>query len=430
MTALAIAQAPPPARPLRWLLSAPVWGMVAGIWLLTWGGTALSGRWSLNTVVLVHLFTLGVLGNTMLGALTQFLPVAAGSPLPLSRTLDWLHGAFNLGLALFVIALPAGHRSALFAASLLLSLPLLLFALAALPALLRRGAQRVLRSGIGMALLALMTTALGGALLVAIVAGTLAWPLDRLTDVHAALGLFGWVTVLIAAVGSVTAPMFQGTAAIGDRRLAVWLGLAAASLGSAIVLRLASATSSAMVIVLALAMAPFLVASLWLPLRAPVRRGGPLRAFWRAGTLALVGAWLSAVMDAGIGLPASATMLAGVLMIGIGLPLMSGGMMLEIVGFLAWTGLRADCPRGQRIPGVGRLLPDADKWVILMAQLLAAALLAIAAVHPGWARGAGAALLLAQLATLTGLLRCLLRARAFLSLAATTHGCAGTEAAD
>src|SRR5690606_10918940 len=144
MSKLTLSQAPAPARPLRWLLSAPLWGVLAGAWLLWHGEATLLGRWSLQTVALVHLFTLGVLGNAMLGSLVQFLPVAAESPMPLDASLPWLHGTFNLGLVLFVFALHANARGApMMAALVLLALAPLVFAAAALPALLRRGTQRM-----------------------------------------------------------------------------------------------------------------------------------------------------------------------------------------------------------------------------------------------------------------------------------------------
>ncbi|MGO1894096.1 MAG: hypothetical protein ACTH0Y_13130, partial [Luteimonas sp.] len=225
MTGLAFAEAPPPRRPLRWLLSVPVWGMAAGAFLLAFGETALVSRWSPHTVALVHLFTLGLLGNAMLGSLLQFLPVAAGTPMPLARSAAWLHAAFNLGLAVFAVSMVNMHRTGLAAASVLLAVPILVFAAAALPGLLRRGAQRVLRSGIAMAVAALAATAIAGTLLIAILRGDAPLPLEAIADSHATLGLLGGVLGLMAAVGSVTLPMFQGTARVPDRWLGGWVAL-------------------------------------------------------------------------------------------------------------------------------------------------------------------------------------------------------------
>ena len=80
MSALALAGAPPATRPLRFLLTSPLWGVLAGLMLLL-DPLVLGGRWAPPAVALVHVFTLGVLGNAMLGSLLQFLPVAAATPL-------------------------------------------------------------------------------------------------------------------------------------------------------------------------------------------------------------------------------------------------------------------------------------------------------------------------------------------------------------
>src|SRR5690606_23006121 len=212
MSGLDFAQAPPPARPLQWLLSVPACGMAAGVFLLVYGEGALLSRWSPRTIARGHQFTLRALRGAVLGSLQQVLPVAAGTSMPRQRSAAWLHAAFNLGVAVFVVSMAAMHPTGLAVASVLLAVPILAFAAAALPGLLARGAQQVLRSGIAMAVTALAITALAGALLVAILRGDAPLPLESIADAHATIGLLGGVLGLMAAVGSVTLPMFQGTA--------------------------------------------------------------------------------------------------------------------------------------------------------------------------------------------------------------------------
>lgn len=414
MSKLTLSQAPLPARPLRWLLSAPVWGMVAGIWLLWHGEAAMVGRWSLPTVALVHLFTLGLLGNAMLGSLLQFVPVAAEGKLPLQGSLPWLHAAFNVGLALFVLLLGRGiaPNAMAFAAVLLISPPLV-FAFAALPSLLRGGAQRVVRAGIGFALCMLVLTVILGGILVGVLRGDIELPLDRLTDVHAVFGLLGWVVGLMAAVGSITLPMFQGTMAIPGRWLVAWIGMCGAGLVAGVSSQLAGGTQAMLALAVAPAALAFIAASLWLPWRAPRRRATALVWFWRFGSLALGIACVLGLLDAFWQMPPRVVMLAGMLGLGIGLPAMLIGMQLEIVSFLAWIGLRHDCPRGVRIPGAGSLLPEHEKRMALMVHLLAAPALCCAAWWPLMARVAGVFALLAHGVTLVCLIAPLLRARRF-----------------
>ena len=414
MSGLAFAEAPPPHRPLRWLLSVPVWGMAAGAFLLAFGETALVSRWSPHSVALVHLFTLGVLGNAMLGSLLQFLPVAAGTPMPLARSADWLHAAFNLGLAVFAVSMVNMHRTGLVAASALLAVPILAFAAAALPGLLRRGAQRVLRSGIAMAVAALAATALAGALLVAILRGDAPLPLEAIADSHATLGLLGGVLGLMAAVGSVTLPMFQGTARVPERLLRRWIVLTAIALAAGVALRVESDLQQPLVVFALVPALLFVGVSLWLPLRPQFRRNAPLVWSWRMGTVALGAACAITLAGTSAPLSSNAVILAGTLAIAIGLPMMLTGMLLEIMGFLAWIGLRRDCPRGIRVPGVGTLVAERDKWTVFGLHMLAATALIGATLHPALlARPAGLMLLLAWAAVLATQLRGLGRARAF-----------------
>ena len=105
MSGLAFASAPRPSLPMRFLVAALAWGAVAGLWLAWQGEIALLSRWTPATLVLVHVFALGLLGNAMLGSLVQFLPVAAGSRLPCVRCVPWLQGAFNAGIVLLLATL-------------------------------------------------------------------------------------------------------------------------------------------------------------------------------------------------------------------------------------------------------------------------------------------------------------------------------------
>ena len=414
MSGLDFAQAPPPARPMRWLLSVPVWGMAAGGYLLVFGGLALTSRWWPHTVALVHLFTLGVLGNAMLGSLLQFLPVAAGTPMPLQRSAAWLHAAFNLGLAVFVVSMTATHRTGLAVASVMLAVPILAFAAAALPGLLARGAQQVLRSGMAMAVTALAITAVAGALLVAILRGEAPLPLESIADAHATIGLLGAVLGLMAAVGSVTLPMLQGTARVPERWLGGWIALTVVSLAVGVALRIWSGQQPPLVVSALLPALLFVGASLWCPLRPQAHRNRPLVWSWRLGTLAVGAACIIVLAGTVTPLTPAAVILGGALGIAIGLPMMVSGMMLEIMGFLAWIGLRRDCPRGMRVPGVGTLMAGRDKWAVLATHLLAAVALVGAALNPALlARPAGAMLMLAWAAVLGTQLRGLARARSF-----------------
>ena len=390
MARLDIAQAPPASLPLRFLHTVPFWGAFAGLMLLLEGEALLVSRWSPVTVALVHVFTLGVLGNAMFGSLLQFLPVAAQSPVRGGPRVGFvLHGLLNLGALCRVLGLwwPALAMLRMPAALLLLA-AFAGLAAACLPGLLARLRGSLLHAGLALSIACGLATAALGALLLTAMAGRIALALPPWTDVHAALGVFGWVLVLVASIGRVVMPMFQGTPVAPAPAQSAWLvaavllpptaGLAGVLLQTPWPLRASAAA------LLALAA----LGGLWLQARAR-KPGTALFLAWRVGLLALLAAALLLPWP-GQGLR------AGALVLGIGLPLLVLGMLMEIAAFLAWVDLQRRCGRGVQLPGVQRLLPPPRRMQVLRLMLVAAALLLLALLWPApwllWLAGLATAL--------------------------------------
>ncbi|MBB5016414.1 hypothetical protein [Rehaibacterium terrae] len=415
MTALAIERAPPPTRPLRFLLTAPLWGALAGGLLLAHGEAALLSRWSPVTVALVHAFTLGVLGNAMLGSLLQFLPVVAGVRIAGARFAPALHALYNLGVAALVAGLASGQRVILLPAAALLAATLGGFALAALAGFRARAELRLVRAGIVAALLFLLATVTIGVALAGTLAGQWAVALARWTDIHAAFGVLGWVLLLTASVGSVTMPMLQGTAPVPRAAFAAWLLVMVLALIAGAALRALELGGPAAPLVAMAPVLPFALAALGLQARAPYRRNPTLLRFWSTGLCALAAAALLLVAAPVLPGPRLA-MLIGALVVAIALPWLVLGMLLEIVAFLGWIRLHRECGRGMRLPGVHALLPERDKARVLVLHGLAGSLLLAAVLWPRpWlAALTGLALTLAYAATWLVLLGVRRRADRFL----------------
>ena len=374
MARIALEQAPPTALPRRFLLTAPLWGMVAGALLLVHGGDALASRWAPPTLALVHALALGLLGNVMCGSLLQFLPAALGARVSGGvRTGIALHALLNLGAIALVLGLRAAAPGLLLAGACLLALAFALLAALVLPALWRASGPRLVRAGITQALLAaLVAVALGAGMVHGLQGRGL--PLMPWANVHAAFGLLGWVLVLVAAVGRVVMPMFQGTRAPPPRAQAAWM-LAVA------VLLLAALASGARDGELlrqagALLVAVFALAGLWLQARRMHARNAWLLRFWCTGFAVLLGAALALAARA----PA---LLVGALALAVALPLLVVGMQLEIAAFVGWIELQRRTPRGVRLPPVQQLLPDPDKCRVFVGLALAALALLAACAWPG-----------------------------------------------
>ena len=399
MSGLAFASAPRPSLPMRFLIAALAWGAVAGLWLAWQGEITLLSRWTPATLVLVHVFALGLLGNAMLGSLVQFLPVAAGSPLPGTRVVPWLHAAFNAGLALLLATLAASSHALALPAGGLLGGSLAIFALLALVAVIRGKGARVVREGIGLALLALIATAALGLLLLAARTGWRGPAAAGMVDVHAAFGVIGWVLGLLVAVGGVTLPMLQGTRALPVPALRTWQVASMLTLGIAVA-TLADVVPGGAWRLAAWPPAAFALTVYVLQARAPHRRNPVLRRFWQAGCACLFAASLLALR------PDVPLVPLGVLVLGVGLPLLVVGMALEITAFLTWIALRQRVPRGVRVPGVGSLFEEADRRRAFVLHAVAGAWLVAAAFAPALARSAGLAIALAYAVSLHGQWRC------------------------
>lgn len=399
MSGLAFASAPRPSLPMRFLVAALAWGAVAGLWLAWQGEIALLSRWTPATLVLVHVFALGLLGNAMLGSLVQFLPVAAGSPLPGTRVVPWLHAAFNAGLVLLLATLAVSSHALALPAGGLLGGSLAIFALLALVAVIRGKGARVVREGIGLALLALIATAALGLLLLAARTGWRGPAAAGMVDVHAAFGVIGWVLGLLAAVGGVTLPMLQGTRALPVPALRTWQIASMLTLGISVA-TLADVVPGSVWRLAAWPLAAFALTVCVLQARAPHGRNPVLRRFWQAGCACLFAASLLALRSDVPLVP------LGVLVLGVGLPLLVVCMALEITAFLTWIALRQRVPRGVRVPGVGSLFEEADRRRAFVLHAVAGAWLVAAAFAPALARSAGLAIALAYAVSLHGQWRC------------------------
>ncbi len=398
MAALALDRAPQATLPLEFLRMSPVWGMVAALLLLQQGELLFASRWALATIALVHAFTLGVLGNAILGSLLQFLPVVADTHPRLGRFGRGLAIIYNLGVLMLIAGL-LRWPMLLASAGLILATTLAVFALGALAGIRFDGKQSLLRAALALSLLMLLATAILGLVLTLGLAGWIGVPLSMLIDIHAATGVLGCGVLLAASVGSIVLPMFQGTPNVPGKWLAIWMACHLGALALAIALRWGE-RPGAMTIVLALPLAAFAVATIVLQVRAKTRRNPTLVRFWRLGAAALLLAALL-VVAAPLLPDANLSAIIGVLVIIIGLPALVLGMGLEINAFLAWLQLQDTRQRGQRVPSVDALLPEQTKSRLFWLHLIAAVALLLAAAWPHAivARLAGALLALAYATT-------------------------------
>jgi hypothetical protein len=390
---LSLEQAPPLDLPLRFFLTAPLFAIAAGLLLAVQSDAIIATRWSPAALAATHLLTVGFLGQIMVGALLQLLPVLAGVPLPLVRAVGTaVHLLLSLGAALLALGFLNGGPIALATGALSAGIGFTLFAMTALRALPRARSSGANRYGFGIVMLSLLITVALGLLLITALLGLR--PLPRLFDwvqLHAAWGLFGWIGLLILVVGFQLVPLFHVTPAY-PRWMArtlvplLFAILCASSLATLLPDAFGPTARSALNGALGLGFAFFAAVTIALQQRRARPRVDATLLHWWAALGSLLAALLAWLLSA-------PTELIGILLlvgVGVGLP---SGMLFKIVPFLCWFHLQSrQLALGRmqvRIPHMHRLLPDAPSRWQAAPQVAAVLLSAAGLITPALAAAGG-----------------------------------------
>ncbi len=398
MSKLQLSRTPALDVPLRFFLTAPLFGIGAA-GLLAWGGgTAIAGRWSPWVLAITHLLTLGFVVMVMIGALFQVFPVVMGIGIPGGRRVaGFVHTALSLGTALLAAGLiPVSWSWVMpMALSLLAGAFLLLLTSLAIGLVAARGKPSI-GLPVGSALIALLVTVVLGLLLGAGYGGSAGLALDRRwTDLHAVWGLLGWAGLLVVGLAYEVVPMFQATPAYPAwmrNGLSVAL-LAALGLWSLALVALRLGSGGGWLIPLwaaGTALGLGLAVFAWTTLRLQTRRKKPdsdlTLWYWRIGMLCLIagiaGGTGTLAYDAS---PTWLIVATALVLIGFAVSVIHG-MLYKIVPFLVWLHLtmivQAQGRNRREVPPVKAILPKRPAQVQFILHVFALALLCAALVHP------------------------------------------------
>ena len=394
---LSFEQAPPFSLPLRFFLTAPLFLLAAAL-LIVLAPDALASRWTPGALALAHALTLGFLAMVMVGALSQMLPVVAGSPMPAPRLVAWAsHVPLALGTVVLMAAFLAAEPALFGIAVGLLAIGFLAF-LAAATLSLSRAVTGVTVSGIRLAVTSVAIAVPLGLALALLRAGWWAPPnLEVAVAAHVAFGLLGWVLLLVIGVGYQVVPMFQITPPYPPK-LSRWL----VPILFALLLVYAFApllhSSVGLLAEAGLAGGVLLFAAVTLRLQSRRRRklSDVTLDYWRLGMeslIASVGLWLTGRLWPAWAEGDVFPLLLGVVFLaGFAVSVVSG-MLYKIVPFLAWFHLQAQLQaRAGSIPTMKDMI--GEPWVRgqFRLHLAACALLVAAVLQPQLAIAAGCAL--------------------------------------
>lgn len=206
-------QAPPEDIPFRFFLTAPIFGVMAGLLIAFNGESLFSSSWDLEVVALTHVITLGWLTSIMIGSFYQMVPVLVGGTVPYIFFSRVVHAVFTIGVLLIIWGLYSFTSLALHGGTFLLLLAFVFFIVQLGVALFRVKPDRPTVVAMMISLTSLAVTVIMGILFAGNYAGWWAVSMERgqMIGIHLTFGLFGWVTTLIMGVGFHVIPMFYLT---------------------------------------------------------------------------------------------------------------------------------------------------------------------------------------------------------------------------
>jgi hypothetical protein len=210
LTGLSLDNVPPIDTPLRFFLVAPVFGVLAGILLIGYP-ELLTNRWLPATLAFTHLLTLGVGTMVMLGALFQVLPVVSNRAVPWDQAIaPWVRWGMVWGTLALTTGFLTSRGWLIGLAALLLASGFVLFVSAFGTGLVRARPAGATTVTLRLAALSLVATLVLGGMQLSL----RLWPEAGLyephqTLLHAFVGGFGWVLLLIMGVSFQVVPMFH-----------------------------------------------------------------------------------------------------------------------------------------------------------------------------------------------------------------------------
>jgi hypothetical protein len=392
---LSLQQAPPFSVPARFLVSAPLFGLIAALVLLWYGPEMISHRWTPEILAVTHFLTLGFLAMSMLGAMMQLMPVLMGMVIPRAVLFSSIiHTPLFLGSLSLGLAWLLQINQLFFVAMILLGFSFSAFIVVALDRLLRSASRHVTRDMMMLALLALLITACLGIYL-SMGHSVQTFPLARQwTDLHLSWGLFGWVLLLIMAVAYQVIPMFQITDEypVLHQRWMGWsvftalLGLSLTYVWPMETIRLV------FTILLAACLLIFALTTLWVLHKRRRQLADSTMRFWQLAMISLLLltlAWTIPTLTQ-IDMP---VFLPGVLMIhGFAMTTING-MMYKIMPFIIWLHLSVHNKnlrdKGKResqvkVPHMRKIIPEAAGLWQFRCHLSSLVLLLMATIWPLW----------------------------------------------
>ncbi len=210
LNGLSVDQAPPIAVPLRFFLTAPLFGIIAGVLILLNDSHTLMNRYSIDAIIITHAITIGMFTFVMFGALTQMLPVLAGAKIgEVKRVTLFSYLLLSSGLISMILGLKFSLSFLTSYAYVGIGLGFLTMVLGIVYAI--RNVRNFTATIKGMAtslLFAFFTACLGSFLLYEYASNSISQYHLLVANIHSVWAIFGFCGLLIIGISFQVLPMF------------------------------------------------------------------------------------------------------------------------------------------------------------------------------------------------------------------------------
>ncbi len=210
LNGLSVDQAPPIAVPLRFFLTAPLFGIIAGVLILLNDSHTLMNRYSIDAIIITHAITIGMFTFVMFGALTQMLPVLAGAKIgEVKRVTLFSYLLLSSGLISMILGLKFSLSFLTSYAYVGIGLGFLTMVLGIVYAI--RNVKNFTATIKGMAtslLFAFFTACLGSFLLYEYASNSISQYHLLVANIHSVWAIFGFCGLLIIGISFQVLPMF------------------------------------------------------------------------------------------------------------------------------------------------------------------------------------------------------------------------------
>jgi MFS family permease len=335
---LSLEQAPPISGVLPFFVTASIFGVLLGLFLLAETLNISSFLVNNKPVIIVHTLALGVMASFMLGALFQMLPVIAGVVIKMpTKKAMIVHLLFVVGVLIQLYAFSDASTPLLyFLASAYLGLGLFYALYLMLKELVKIKDHSSSSKGMIFSLLSFSLAILFGIYLL-LTFGTYidGSSFTQVKELHYSFALFGWLSLLIVSVSFQVVEMFYITPKyplLMSKYLTLSIFILLLLKTIAIFMGMQTSLITALLSILFMLYAGVTIQRLYYRKRPT---SDATVWFWRLGMGLLIVSMFITLLDTFINIPLEVKMLSYLTFIGFGLSIVFA-MVYKIVPFLTW----------------------------------------------------------------------------------------------